>query len=248
VPGPFNLGGPWGFGGVSAEPDESALWTALGNSRVIDPECACLVDDAGYGNSVVELDLNVLAADRPANLADRRPGLRRRSPALRHPGLRQVRRGEQQRRPALRLEARRLVRGAPAFSVGIGTVSGWPFVAEPSWSADSRMLYDASANVVEDGVSKGDGVVALSFDTSCAVHETWQTVTGSGTQPPPIVLGDVLFAAGGSGAWSALDARTGAVLWHFGTALPTLAPPIAADGHIFAGTYGGELDAFGVAG
>src|SRR5437879_6703001 len=135
----------------------------------------------------------------------------------------------------------------PAFSVGIGTASGSPFIAEPSWSAASRTLYDASANVVVDGESKGDGVIALSFDTSCAVPEAWETVTGSGTQPPPLVLGDVVFAAGGMGGWSALDAKTGAVLWHFDTKLPTLAPPIAAEGRIFAGTYGGELDAFGVA-
>ncbi len=62
------------------------------------------------------------------------------------------------------------------------------------------------------------------------------------------MLGDVIFAAGGSGGWSALDARSGEVLWHQDASSPTLAPPIAAAGRIFAGTYGGELDAFGTTG
>jgi outer membrane protein assembly factor BamB len=88
-------------------------------------------------------------------------------------------------------------------------------------------------------------VTALSFDENCSVHQAWQAVTGWGTQPPPIVLGDVVFAAGGRSGWSVLDAGTGELLWHFATSLPTLAPPIAADGRIFAGTVGGRLYAFG---
>jgi outer membrane protein assembly factor BamB len=251
VPGPFNMGGPWGFGGVSVEPDASALWTALGNSREVDPACDCLVDDAGYGNSVVELDpstLGVLAAERPGDISKTGDQDFGAAPLLFDiPGCGKFA-AANNKDGELYVWRRDALSQGPAFSLGIGTASGWPFVAEPSWSADSRTLYDASTNVVVDGVSKGDGVVALSFDTSCAVHQAWQTVTGSGTQPPPIVLGDVLFAAGGSGGWSALDAKTGSVLWHFDTAMPTLAPPIAADGRIFAGTYGGELDAFGVAG
>ncbi len=71
VPGPFNLAGPWGFGGVSVEPDGSALWTALGNSRERDQACGCLVDDAGFGNSVVKLDpnLDVLDSSRPNGIS-----------------------------------------------------------------------------------------------------------------------------------------------------------------------------------
>jgi glucose dehydrogenase len=247
VPGRFNMGGPWGFGGVSVDPNDGTLWTALGNSRELDSLCDCLVDDAGYGNSVVTLtpDLHVLAANRPGDISrtgDQDFGA---APLLFDlPGCGSF--AAANNKNGLLYVWRRDALGAgPAFSLGIGTASGDPFIAEPSWSAARRTLYDASANIVEDGVSKGDGVTALSFDENCSVHQAWQAVTGWGTQPPPIVLGDVVFAAGGRSGWSVLDAGTGELLWHFATSLPTLAPPIAAAGRIFAGTVGGRLYAFG---
>ena len=88
-------------------------------------------------------------------------------------------------------------------------------------------------------------MTALTFNASCQLRSPWQTAVGRGTQPPPILLGDVLFAAGGSGGWNLVDATTGNVLWHEDTPSLTVAPPIAAGGRILAGGYDGVLTAFG---
>jgi hypothetical protein len=55
VPGPGNLGGIWGWGGVSVDPLDGSIYTAVGNSHVWSEECSCYVGDAGYGNHVVHL-------------------------------------------------------------------------------------------------------------------------------------------------------------------------------------------------
>jgi hypothetical protein len=62
-----NLGGIWGWGGVSAEEDGSVFYTAIGNSRVHSDDCGCFVDDAAFGNRVVALtpDLSVVDSDKP---------------------------------------------------------------------------------------------------------------------------------------------------------------------------------------
>ena len=60
VPGPNNLGGIWGWGGVAATTDGDALYTGIGNAE---PDV-----DNGYSDSMVELtpDLSeVVASDRP---------------------------------------------------------------------------------------------------------------------------------------------------------------------------------------
>ena len=71
------------------------------------------------------------------------------------------------------------------------------------------------------------------------------TKVGSGPAPPPVVLGDVVIAAGGfGGGYAAISARTGKALWRFPTSAPALAPVIAAKGRIYAGDFGGTLRVF----
>ena len=70
--GPNNMGGIWGYAGVTIDPDTGHLWTATGNGFVFDPECGgCLVETAGYAEAVLELDadLNVVAWNRPEDVA-----------------------------------------------------------------------------------------------------------------------------------------------------------------------------------
>ena len=69
VPGPQNLGGIWGWGGISVDPRDGSIFTAVGNSHVHSDACDCFVDDAGYGDNVVHLtaDLSsVIDAENPA--------------------------------------------------------------------------------------------------------------------------------------------------------------------------------------
>jgi outer membrane protein assembly factor BamB len=247
VPGADNLGGVWGWGGVSVEPDGNGLWTATGNSHVLDASCGCFVDDVGDGNSVVKLSLGlrVLFTDRPDGIPTTLDDDFGAAPVLFDVRGCGSYAAANNKDGNLYIWDREDVGAGPAFRLGIGTASLSPFLGEPSWSRDRQTLYDASTNVVSDGESLGDGVTALTFNASCHLRASWQTAVGDGTQPPPIVLGDVLFAAGGSGGWSVINAATGDVLWHADTASLTLAPPIAADGRIFAGGYDGVLTAFG---
>jgi hypothetical protein len=249
VPGADNLGGVWGWGGLSVEPDGSGLWTATGNSHVLDATCGCFVDDAGDGNSVVKLSLGlqVLAADRPGGIPTTLDDDFGSAPVLFDVRGCGSYAAANNKDGDLYIWNRADVGAGPEFTLGIGTASSDPFLGEPSWSADRRTLYDASTNVVTDSESEGDGITALTFTTGCQIVSPWRTAIGHGTQPPPLVVGDVVFAAGGSGGWTVIDAINGLVLWHENTASLTLAPPIAADGRIFAGGYDGVLTAFGTA-
>jgi outer membrane protein assembly factor BamB len=247
VPGADNLGGVWGWGGVSVEPDGSGLWTATGNSHVLDSTCGCFVDDAGDGNSIVKLSLGlqVLAWERPDSIPTTLDDDFGAAPVLFDVRGCGAYAAANNKDGNLYIWNRADGAAGPVFKLGLGTSSGDPFLGEPSWSSDRRTLYDASTNVVTDDESRGDGVTALTFNANCQLRSPWQTAVGHGIQPPPILLGDVLLAAGGSGGWNVIDATTGEVLWHEDTASLTVAPPIAADGRIFAGGYDGVLTAFG---
>jgi outer membrane protein assembly factor BamB len=245
VPGVDNLGSIWGWGGVSIEPNGSALYTAIGNSDVFDDSCGCDIDTAGDGDSVVALspDLREHDANRPSAVPDTGDYDFGAAPVLFDvPGCGSFA-AANNKNGYLYVWRRYALSNGPVFSAGIGTPTA-PFVGEPSWSASKRMLYDAGTNILHDGITDGEGVTAYSVNADCEFQFEWQKATGKGTQPPPLLLGDVLFAAGGSGGWSALDAHTGAVLWHVDTPSPTLAPASAANGRIFAGTFGGALSAF----
>ena len=79
----------------------------------------------------------------------------------------------------------------------------------------------------------------------CAYASEYQKSIGIGNQPPPLVIGDIVFATGGdAGGYFALAARTGRILWHFPTAGATYSPPIAAGGRIFGAELDGTMHAF----
>lgn len=247
VPGPDNLGGAWGYGGISAEPDGSFLYTAIGNSDVIDPSCDCRVDNAGFGDSVVRLtaELAPVESDRPADVPSADDYDFGATPLLFQPPGCPPLAAANNKDDILYVWDRTKLAQGPIFEVAIGNVSE-PFVGEPSWSPRLGMLFDAGAKVMHDEVDTGDGINAFSVDRHCQFHAAWQTVVGRGTQPPPLVLGDVVFAAGGdTGGFAALDAATGFELWKFDTGAPTIAPPIGVGNLIFAGDYAGVMRAFG---
>ena len=233
------------YRGVSVEADGSALWTAVGNSAAFDADCGCVVEDAGFGDSVVELtpSLDPVDSARPVDVPREGDDDFGAAPVLFDvPGCGPYA-AVNNKDGYLYVWRRDRLDAGPVAEFGIGTPTG-PFVGQPSWSARENVLYDASTNVVDGDESAGDGVSAIAFSNACNVLVRWQAVTGVGTQPPPLVLGEVVFAAGGSSGWTALDARTGDVLWQHASDSPTLAPPIAADGRVYAGDFGGTLHAF----
>jgi len=68
VPGPDNLGGIWGWGGVSIDPTSGVVYTGVGNSHVWSDECSCFVDNAGFGDRIVALSPDLTSVLDSSNL------------------------------------------------------------------------------------------------------------------------------------------------------------------------------------
>jgi outer membrane protein assembly factor BamB len=247
VPGPNNLGGVWGFGGISAEPDGSAVYTAVGNSWVTDPATGELYDTAGYGDSVVRLtaDLAPVSSDRPTTIptvGDYDFGA---APVLFQPEGCPPLAAANNKDGMLYIWNRDNLAAGPIYSEGVGTVSA-PFIGAPSWSPRLQLLFDGATAVVRNGTNLGDGITAFSAGSDCTFARGWSTVTGVGTQPPPLVLGNVLIADGGySGGYKALSAATGDVLWTFPTTASTFAGPSVAGNLVLTADFSGVVRAFG---
>jgi outer membrane protein assembly factor BamB len=246
VPGDQNLGGIWGWGGVSVDPSGKALYAGVGNSHVFDKSCGCYLDTVGYGNALVKLSprLRVLAWNRPKPVADVGDADLGTTPLLFRPsGCPPLAAGNGKIGRLFVWDRNRLGRG-PRFSVSLadGMVA---FVGQPSYSPTLRMVFDSHAVVRHNGKKVGDGVVAYSIDSRCRFHRRWLTSVGNGQEPAPLVAGAIVFAPGGDrGGFTAIDARTGKYLWRLRTASGTISPPIAAGGRIFAGDLGGTVRAF----
>jgi outer membrane protein assembly factor BamB len=110
------------------------------------------------------------------------------------------------------------------------------------------MIFEGHAAIAQNGRQIGDGVAAFTIDSKCRFHLRWKRRVGFGNEPPPLILGEVVFAPGGdAGGYTALAARTGRVLWRFPTHGMTWSPPIAAGGRIFSGDLDGVLHSFALA-
>ena len=100
------------------------------------------------------------------------------------------------------------------YADAVGTSSGAPFLGQPSWSPERQLLLDAGTRITRNEKVVGDGVTAYAIGADCTFSRAWQTVTGDGTQPPPLIVGDVVFALGGSDShFCVLDLASGQVLW-----------------------------------
>jgi outer membrane protein assembly factor BamB len=241
VAGPNNLGALWGYGGLSVEPDKSAFYTGVGNATVRDAN-GVLVDDAGYGDKIVKLDattFDVLAANKPADIltagADEDFGA---APVLFQPEGCPPLAAMNNKQGYLYVWDRTAIGAGPLMRIGVSDAAA-PFVGAPAWDAATSRLFDAEAKSTSGQV----GVVAIAIDKACGHKIVWETLTGAPPQPPPIVVNDVVFAAGGSGGINALATSDGALLWHVNTASPALAPPIEVAGTLYA-SGGDKLLAF----
>jgi outer membrane protein assembly factor BamB len=249
VPGENNLGGIWGWGGASVEPDGRALYTGVGNSRVYDRACDCFSDTAAYGDSVVKLTpgLKVVSWNRPKPFLATGDYDFGTAPLLFRPAGCPPLAAANSKLGTLYIWNRNRLGDGPRFrgALGDGVTA---FVGQPSYSPSLRTIYESHVLITRRGKKVGDGIAAFSARLHCRFHLRWRTSIGVGNQPPPLVVGDVVFGSGGdNGGYAALDARNGRVLWRFRTAAATISPVIAAGGRIFAADYGGALHAFAVA-
>jgi hypothetical protein len=238
VPGADNLGGIWGWGGVAATPSGSALYTGVGNAE---PDV-----DEGTSDSMVELtaDLSeVVGADRPASAtpgADTDLGA---APVLFHPrGCPPLLAANSKSGELLVWRQDRLARGLHArigLSDGVSA-----FVGAPSWSPVTQMLYDGGVVEHREG-NELTGTVAIAIGPKCALTRRWFQVTGTGTEPEPLVAGDLVASTGGyAGGFVVSRAATGSVVWRYPTPAAAISPLIEAGGLLVGGDMNGNLYAF----
>jgi outer membrane protein assembly factor BamB len=256
VPGPTNMGGIWGFGGASVDPLTGDLWTATGNSWVYDPACGCIREDIDEGESVVQLSpsLDVLAADRPpgvpGEVEDDDFGS---TPLLFQPPGCPPLAAAQAKNGFVYVWRRDSLATGPIWSFRAGPDDlDDPFIGEPSYSPELNELYiaDARSYDAEGTVTHFAAVEAFTPGPGCAFPDgpAWTAgEVGAGAKPPPLVVGDVVFVAGGNepGVF-ALDARSGGVLWSASLGGSAYAPPAFADGQVIAGDLSGTITSFGI--
>jgi outer membrane protein assembly factor BamB len=247
VAGPGNLGGIWGWGGVSVDPADGTVYTGIGNSHVWSDGCACYVDDAPYGNEIVALtpDLSsVLDSNAPTlpNTEDNDFGA---APVLFQPRGCPPLAAMNNKIGSLYIWDRKSLAAGPLvppipLSDGINA-----FVGTPSWHEGRQLLFDAQAVLFGPEGRLGNGVRAFKVDADCSFRPVWAAITGDGNQATPLVAGDVVFATGGKpGGFFALAASTGARLWSYPSIGQTVAAMITVGGTVFGADTAGWVYAF----
>jgi outer membrane protein assembly factor BamB len=255
VPGPNNMGGIWGYGGISIDQSTGLLWTTTGNSELYDPECGCIVEMAGYGESLVVLDrdLNVVASSRPEGIPYVEDNDFGAAPLLFEPDGCRPMAAANAKNGRVYAWWRDDVAGGPFWSARVGPDDlGSAFIGEPSYSSelDTLIISDARDYDDEGTIRNFNAVVAFAIGPGCTLPDrpTWTAPgIGSGPKTPPLVVDDLVFVPGGFDRnVFALDARTGATLWEVGLPGAVLAPIAFADGLVLVGDTTGSLHAFGL--
>jgi outer membrane protein assembly factor BamB len=249
VPGPSNMGGAWGYGGVSIARDGS-VYLATGNSVII--RSGHLIESAGLAEAVVHLSaqLRVLQSGKvrykaAANVGDEDFGA---TPLLFQPkgcvplvaansknGYAYVWRRSDLRSPVWMMKA------GP-------TSANEPFLGEPSYDAATRELV-VSESVFATSTRSSRGVSAFVANSRCSnFAPLWNANVGGGAEPPPLITGGVVFAAiATQRTVYAIDLKTGVIVWS--KAIGASQAPISTNGRsVFIGTSDGTISAFAPAG
>jgi outer membrane protein assembly factor BamB len=247
VPGPDNLGGMWGWGGVSIDPTDGVIYTGVGNSHVWSDECSCFVDDAGYGDKIVALSPDLTRVIDSSNLpipptgdADFGAAALLFQPETCPP----LAAANNKDGTLYILDRKHLSRGSLVFiPLGDGVA---PFIGEPAWSVSKQMIYSAQSVLYgDDGKRLGNGVRAFHVDPGCGFRPIWSKALGDGNQAKPLVVGNVLFATGGkTGGFYALAAANGLSLWSYPTNGGTVAAMITVAGTVLGADTKGTVYAF----
>jgi hypothetical protein len=238
VPGADNLGGLWGWGGVSVSVNGDALYTGVGNAE---PDV-----DNGASDSMVEVapDLSeTFGANRPVISVDGEDIDLGAAPVLFKPnGCPALLAANDKDGDLIVWRQDSLAKGPYAripLSDGVDA-----FVGAPSWSPITQMLYDSTAVALKAG-ARLDGTIALKVTASCGFTKRWFAATGDGSQPAPLVAGDLVADTGGTkGGFAVERAATGVVVWRFPTPAATLSPLIEAGNELVGGDMNGHLYAF----
>lgn len=238
VPGPDNLGGIWGWGGVSVSLGGNALYTGIGNAE---PDVA-----DGASDSMVELSTDLsetFGVDRPVTSVDGEDIDLGAAPVLFKPaGCPALLAANDKNGDLIVWRQDALDKGPYAtipLSDGVDA-----FVGAPSWSPITEMLYDSTATAMK-GSTRLNGTIALKVTSKCTFTKQWFAATGDGSEPQPLVAGNLVADTGGTeGGFAVERAGTGVVVWRFPTASAALSPLIEAGNELIGGDVGGQLYAF----
>jgi hypothetical protein len=238
VPGADNLGGIWGWGGVSVSLDGDVLYTGIGNAE---PDV-----DAGDSDSMVELSADLsetVGVDRPITSGDGTDTDLGAAPMLFKPSGCPALLAANDKSGDLVIWRQDALDEGPYARIPLSDGVN-PFVGAPSWSPRTQMLYDSTATAESAG-KRLEGTMALKVTAECGFSKRWFTATGDGTQPQPVVAGDLVADAGGApGGFVVERASTGVVVWRYPTSSATVSPLIEAGGELIGGDWSGHLYAF----
>jgi outer membrane protein assembly factor BamB len=116
-------------------------------------------------------------------------------------------------------------------------------VGAPSYDASRGTIFVAQVTV--HGRGTGYGIAAFAPGPGCVLRQIWRSAIGRGNQPPPLVVGNIVFDSRGSvGGFGALSAVNGHQLWAYRTAAATISPLIEVDGRVYGGDVDGTVYAF----
>ena len=246
TPGPANLAGIWGWGGVSYDAEAKTLYTATGNAVVY--RGGNLIEDAGHAERLLALSPSLrLLAESPApppteeNRGDEDFGS---TPLLFQPSGCAPLVAANSKNGSTYVWRRGHLASGPVISLPIGpTAPNDPFLGQPVYLPSLRLLVVAQA---EFGADKSRGVSAFRLNAGCSgVVNRWNLNIGGGPQAPPIAVGDVVVAsAPATSQVAVVDAKTGLLLDLIATGAPVYAP-LASDGSsIYVATTGGVVYAY----
>ena len=247
VPGGGNLGGMWGWGGVSIDPNDGRVFTGVGNSSVRSDACGCVIDNAGYGDSIVALspDIStVLDSDNPPTVPSTDDSDFGAAPLLFQPAACPPLAAMNNKDGSLYVWDRSRLSAGPRLRIPLGDGVA-AFVGAPSWSAAKQMVYVGQSVIREGGATLGNGVTAWHVDPGCGFRPIWSAKFGTGSQATPLVVGNVLFATGGrTGGFFAVNADDGTPLWSYSTEGRTVAAMISVAGSLYGADTSGVLYGF----
>ena len=239
-------GGIWGFGGVSLEPDNSALYAATGNA-FSGPE------NSPYAEHVVKLDetLDLLAAHGTMpTVGDSDFGA---TPMLFQPPGCPPMLAAMNKDGRLFIYDRDTIASGPMQKLQIaqGSSNG-DFIGLPAYDPATNSLYLGSPS---DNSPYVHGLVALGVGSGCRLALAWNRRAGlnnvdfNNPMIPPTVAGDVVWYADGDGSrLIAFAASNGARLWSSGKMIHggIFVSPTVANGQVFVGAFNHKLYAFGL--
>ena len=242
-------GGIWGYGGASVDPATGDVFVATGNA--FDP----LPEDQPDAERVVRLTsaLEPVASNHPALLGVdvdfgstpvlfQAPGCPPQLAVENKSGVLLVYARDRIGRGPL--QQMQIAANASAHGRGI-------FIGLPAYDPADRLLL--VSNPGPDAPPYRHGMLAFEVGSDCLLHPAWDTVAGPNGVAPvssPTVSGGIVYWAGGMDAHLyAVTASDGRMLWTRGQSLPgpTFAPPIVADGMLFAVSWDGPEHALLVA-